>query len=49
MREEVCTPGEFKLTIRLEAGKGERERGERGDYKKEQSQEMETEEKEEED
>lgn len=24
MREEVCTPGELKLTIRLEAGKGER-------------------------
>jgi hypothetical protein len=44
MREEVCTPGEFKLTIRLEAGKGERERG---DYKKEHSQEMETEEEEE--
>lgn len=28
MREEVCAPGEFNLTIPLEAGKREREREE---------------------
>lgn len=45
MREEVCAPGEFNLTIPLEAGEREREKGY---YKKEQSQEMETGEEEEE-
>lgn len=44
MREEVCAPGEFNLTIPLEAGKRERKATTRKNW----SQEMETGEEEEE-
>lgn len=44
MREEVCTPGEFNPTMPF----GGRKEREKGNYRKEQSQEIETGEEEEE-